>query len=84
MSDSDQVPKPLTLAFVRHVTVPGRYYDRDGLILTVSSSGAKNWTQRLTIQGRGLAAHSPDQLSRSRKMRDALTVALLPRVSLKR
>ena len=45
-------PKPLTLAFVRSVTVPGRYYDDDGLILTVSPTGSKRWLQRVTIAGR--------------------------------
>lgn len=45
-------PRPLTLAFVRRVTRPGRYYDRDGLFLTVSPGGGKSWTQRITILGR--------------------------------
>ena len=45
-------PRRLTLAFVRRVRGPGRYYDQDGLILTVSPGGGKSWVQRLTIQGR--------------------------------
>lgn len=45
-------PRPLTLAFVRHVTAPGKYYDNDGLILVVSPTGAKSWLQRLTVLGR--------------------------------
>lgn len=52
MPEQDQAPRPLTLAFVRHVVTPGRYYDCDGLILTVTPSGGKSWTQRLTVQGR--------------------------------
>lgn len=43
--------KPLTLAFVRSVTAPGRYHDKNGLILTVSPGGAKSWMKRLTING---------------------------------
>jgi integrase len=45
-------PHRLTLSFVRRVREPGRYYDQDGLILTVSKGGGKSWIQRLTIQGR--------------------------------
>ncbi|MEY8800155.1 tyrosine-type recombinase/integrase [Leisingera sp. XS_AS12] len=45
-------PKKLSLAFVRNVATPGKYYDRDGLILVVSAGGAKRWVQRLTIGGR--------------------------------
>jgi integrase len=45
-------PKPLTLAFVRSITAPGKYYDGDGLILNVSAKGAKSWMQRLTVLGR--------------------------------
>lgn len=45
-------PRRLTLSFVRRVREPGRYYDQDGLILTVSKGGGKSWIQRLTIQGR--------------------------------
>lgn len=48
----DTPPKPLTLAFLRRVRTPGRYYDRDGLILTVSPGGGKSWSQRITIDGR--------------------------------
>jgi hypothetical protein len=51
MSEEDP-PRPLTLAFVRRVTRPGRYHDRDGLFLTVSPGGGKSWTQRITILGR--------------------------------
>tara|TARA_R110002167_G_C12561567_1_gene641825 strand:- start:41 stop:322 length:282 start_codon:yes stop_codon:yes gene_type:complete len=44
--------KSITLAFLRKVRVPDRYYDRDGLILTVSAGGGKSWSQRITINGR--------------------------------
>lgn len=47
-----ETPRRLTLSFVRRVREPGRYYDQDGLILTVSKGGGKSWIQRLTIQGR--------------------------------
>lgn len=52
MSPRDVVPRPLTLAFVRHVTTPGLYYDQDGLILRVTAGGGKHWFQRLTVNGR--------------------------------
>ena len=38
--------------FVRKVTLPGKYYDENGLILLVKATGAKSWVQRLTIRGR--------------------------------
>ena len=46
----------LTAAFCRNITKPGRYHDRDGLMLIVEVSKKKGWlhkrwTQRLTIQG---------------------------------
>ena len=52
MSGKDAVPFPLTLSFVRHVTMPGKYYDRDGLYLQVTDGGGKHWLQRLTVNGR--------------------------------
>ncbi len=52
MGEKIAPPRPLTLAFVRHVTAPGRYTDQDGLMLQVSAGGAKSWVQRITIQGR--------------------------------
>ena len=48
----DPVPPKLSLAFVRRIRMPGRYYDRDGLILTVTPSGGKSWSQRITVEGR--------------------------------
>ena len=42
----------LSLAFVRQVRTPGKYYDSFGLILVVSAGGAKRWIQRLTVNGR--------------------------------
>ena len=42
----------LNMHFVRKVTLPGKYYDENGLILLVKHTGAKSWVQRLTIRGR--------------------------------
>ncbi len=42
----------LNMHFVRKVTLPGKYYDENGLILLVKATGAKSWVQRLTIRGR--------------------------------
>ena len=42
----------LNMHFVRKVTLPGKYYDENGLILLVKATGAKSWVQRLTICGR--------------------------------
>ena len=42
----------LNMHFVRKVTLPGKYYDENGLIMLVKDTGAKSWVQRLTIQGR--------------------------------
>ncbi|MBD3679744.1 MAG: integrase arm-type DNA-binding domain-containing protein [Rhodobacteraceae bacterium] len=47
-------PGPLTAAFVRQVTEPGKYHDRQGtgLFLLVKPSGARSWIQRTTIRGK--------------------------------
>lgn len=42
----------LSAAFVRSVKRPGRYIDGNGLSLLVTKTGARCWTQRLTIRGR--------------------------------
>lgn len=42
----------LSAAFVRQVSLPGKYFDGHGLILRVGAGGAKYWFQRLTIRGR--------------------------------
>lgn len=42
----------LTAAFVRTVSRPGKYGDRDGLILRVTPSGSKQWVWRGTVRGR--------------------------------
>ena len=44
--------RPLTAAFVRSVTKPGKYYDSFGLFLQVFPSGAKCWQQRITYNKR--------------------------------
>ena len=41
----------LNMHFVRKVSLPGKYYDENGLILLVKETGAKSWVQRLTIRG---------------------------------
>lgn len=43
--------KPLTKLFCDSVAEPGRYTDKNGLMLAVSSSGAKRWMQRIVILG---------------------------------
>lgn len=46
--------RPLTAAFVRTVSKPGKYHDGGGLglLLRVEPTGSKRWVQRLTIGGR--------------------------------
>ena len=42
----------LTVAFVRSVTEPGKYYGAHGLILRVAPGGSKQWIWRGTVRGR--------------------------------
>ena len=62
--------KPLTAAFVRSVTKPGKYYDSFGLFLQVFPSGAKCWQQRITYNRRrrtlGLGGHRVVTLAMAR------------------
>ena len=46
--------KNFTAQFLKNVTKPKRYYDggNTGLILHVRNSGAKNWAQRIRINGK--------------------------------
>jgi integrase len=44
--------KALSAAFVRTVTAPGKYFDGQGLLLKVDTSGAKRWVQRIMIRGK--------------------------------
>ena len=44
--------RQLTAAFVRTVTVPGKYGDQHGLVLRVTPSGSKQWIWRGTIRGK--------------------------------
>ncbi|MBO6689274.1 MAG: tyrosine-type recombinase/integrase [Henriciella sp.] len=46
--------KPLSAAFVRTVSEPGKYHDRQntGLILQVDRNNRKYWKQRIVINGR--------------------------------
>ena len=42
----------LTAAQVKSITKPGKYHDRDGLILRVAPGGSKQWVWRGTIRGK--------------------------------
>ena len=42
----------LTVQQVKSITKPGKYHDRDGLILRVAPGGSKQWVWRGTIHGR--------------------------------
>ncbi|OJU12277.1 MAG: integrase [Alphaproteobacteria bacterium 64-11] len=44
--------KALTATFVRQVIKPGKYFDGHGLFLRVQPNGAKQWVQRIVIQGK--------------------------------
>ena len=60
----------LTVAFVRAVDTPGKYYDQHGLILRVAPGGSKQWIWRGTIRGRrrdiGLGAVAYTTLAEAR------------------
>ena len=66
--------KGLTVAFVRSVTKPGRYYDGrgEGLMLRVAPGGSKQWFWRGTVQGRrrdyGLGAVRYTSLAEARRI----------------
>ena len=63
--------RQLTAAFVRTVTVPGKYGDQHGLILRVTPSGSKQWIWRGTIRGRrrdlGLGGYPYTSLAEARQ-----------------
>ena len=60
----------LTVAFVRAVDTPGKYYDQHGLLLRVAPGGSKQWIWRGTIRGRrrdvGLGAVAYTTLAEAR------------------
>ena len=64
--------KQLTAAFVRTVTLPGKYGDQHGLILRVTPSGSKQWIWRGTIRGKrrdlGLGGYPYTSLAEARQM----------------
>lgn len=64
--------KALTARFVETVTVPGKYFDGQGLFLRVQPSGARAWVQRITIRGKrcelGLGSPPAVTLSSARKL----------------
>ena len=63
--------RQLTAAFVRTVTVPGKYGDQHGLILRVTASGSKQWIWRGTIRGKrrdlGLGGYPYTSLAEARQ-----------------
>ena len=60
----------LTIASVRSLTKPGKYYDQHGLILRVAPGGSKQWIWRGTVRGRrrdiGLGAVAYTTLAEAR------------------
>ena len=60
-----------TAAFVRTVTLPGKYGDQHGLILRVTPSGSKQWIWRGTIRGKrrdlGLGGYPYTSLAEARQ-----------------
>ena len=60
----------LTVASVRTLSKPGKYYDQHGLILRVAPGGSKQWIWRGTIRGRrrdiGLGAVAYTTLAEAR------------------
>ena len=64
--------KRLTVARIRALSVPGKYYAGPTLYLHVGPTGAKSWIQRLTIDGRrrdiGLGAFSLVSLAEAREI----------------
>ena len=63
--------RALTAAFVRNAREPGLYLDGLGLSLLVTPTGARCWTQRLTINGRrrelGLGGYPVVSLAQARE-----------------
>ena len=57
--------RALSARFVETVTKPGKYFDGQGLFLRVANNGARQWVQRITIQGtrRELGLGSPPAVS---------------------
>ena len=62
----------LTAAFVKSVTLPGKYGDQHGLICRVSPSGSKHWIWRGTIRGKrrdlGLGGYPYTSLAEARRV----------------
>lgn len=50
--NSRRPEKALTARFIETVSVPGKYFDVQGLFLRVAANGAKQWVQRIVIQGK--------------------------------
>jgi len=52
MGSGRRPEKALSAAFVRQVTIPGKYFDGNGLFLRVQLNGARQWVQRIVIRGK--------------------------------
>lgn len=75
--------RPLSAAFVRTVTAPGKYHDGGGLglLLRVEPSGSKRWVQRLTVghRRREIGLGSPPVVSLAMARETALANARMVR-----
>ncbi|WP_112875153.1 tyrosine-type recombinase/integrase [Paracoccus endophyticus] len=75
--------RPLSAAFVRTVTAPGKYHDGGGLglLLRVEPTGSKRWVQRLTIghRRREIGLGSPPVVTLAMAREAALANARLAR-----
>lgn len=64
--------KALSSRFVNTVTEPGKYFDGQGLFLRVRKNGARQWVQRISIQGKrceiGLGSPPAVPLATARKL----------------
>lgn len=63
--------RALSARFVETVTEPGKHFDGHGLFLKVTTTGAKQWVQRITIRGKrselGLGSPPAVTLAAARK-----------------
>lgn len=66
--------RALSARRVETITEPGKYFDGQGLFLRVAKNGARQWVQRITIQGKRceLGLGSPPAVSLADARRQAL------------
>lgn len=66
--------RALSARFVETVTKPGKYFDGQGLFLRVARNGARQWVQRIVIQGkrRELGLGSPPAVTLAAARKKAL------------